>query len=511
MKIPLSIISRELSRNFSSLSFDFFLNSGNPEPIVDHYIQYTSECSVPGNCLLIITAEAFADMEKPPKSGVFLIVGEISSPPAGTDCICVTSHESIRQEDVVAIENSISCIFSKFSSWQENLFHAVQNDDLQAIAVCTQKIVGMEVSIIDPDYCVLASSNSCEFSSEKELSSDQIDDISGNSYYQNALSFTEPYTMTHGSDIIDSLCCNIFVDGHYYGKTLFGSPQKPVHLCPGDRYLIYFFTNYVQMLLAISPRVTRRQSELVLRSFFTRILSDNEPSPEEFDYYLSQNSFIDQHCFICFMKLNNISGVKTPEYYAKQISTRYPGIFVLPEEKNLIAFLFQKQYPSLSDFMEHFRYFLRDNLIQIGCSNKCCNLYDAKYYLIQAKLALEYGLKKEPSIWVHTFEECKNAYCIDRISGEIPARLLLHPSVVALLKYDEERDTDYLNTLKVYLSVNLNAQKAAEHLFVHYNTMNFRIRRLQKIADIDFNNAEDLFQIQLSIHMIENLNPGAPE
>jgi purine catabolism regulator len=72
-----------------------------------------------------------------------------------------------------------------------------------------------------------------------------------------------------------------------------------------------------------------------------------------------------------------------------------------------------------------------------------------------------------------------------------------------LIDYDERQGTELLETLRVYLEMNQNASKAAKALFIHYNTLRYR---LQCIDDI-IGNALDDPQERLTIEVALQLYP----
>lgn len=59
--------------------------------------------------------------------------------------------------------------------------------------------------------------------------------------------------------------------------------------------------------------------------------------------------------------------------------------------------------------------------------------------------------------------------------------------LLKLINKDTESQTDLLKTLEVYLANNGKGKQSANELFIHPNTLNYRIKQIQEITDIDFN------------------------
>lgn len=74
----------------------------------------------------------------------------------------------------------------------------------------------------------------------------------------------------------------------------------------------------------------------------------------------------------------------------------------------------------------------------------------------------------------------------------------LHPALAILAEYDRENQADFLHTLEVYLDNDCNAQKCGRLLFLHRNSLVYRIRRIQEITDCDLSNPEERAYLRLS-------------
>ncbi|XID91704.1 PucR family transcriptional regulator [Paenibacillaceae bacterium WGS1546] len=74
-------------------------------------------------------------------------------------------------------------------------------------------------------------------------------------------------------------------------------------------------------------------------------------------------------------------------------------------------------------------------------------------------------------------------------------RLYLHP----LLELDRRQQGALLNTLKIYFESNCNAKETAERMFVHYNTINYRLERIKSELDLRLDDPETKLLLQLAI------------
>jgi DNA-binding PucR family transcriptional regulator len=75
----------------------------------------------------------------------------------------------------------------------------------------------------------------------------------------------------------------------------------------------------------------------------------------------------------------------------------------------------------------------------------------------------------------------------------------------SLLEYDKKHNSQLINTLSLYYKNNCNLEKAARTGFMSSSTMKYRLRRITEIANIDLNNPETNFIIQMALKIIEGL------
>lgn len=68
-----------------------------------------------------------------------------------------------------------------------------------------------------------------------------------------------------------------------------------------------------------------------------------------------------------------------------------------------------------------------------------------------------------------------------------------------LREYDREHNGDLLHTLEVFLGCDSNTKLAAEALHVHTNTLNYRLKRIAEIGDIDLGNMDQKVSLYLDL------------
>ncbi|MGY4719157.1 PucR family transcriptional regulator [Naumannella huperziae] len=88
---------------------------------------------------------------------------------------------------------------------------------------------------------------------------------------------------------------------------------------------------------------------------------------------------------------------------------------------------------------------------------------------------------------------------------------LLAGPVRQLRAHDEENDTDYVATLRTYLDVQpMGIPTAAGQLFVHPNTVRYRLRRIQEITGLDLDDPVQRLIAHLQTYLIAGPRPAPP-
>lgn len=76
-----------------------------------------------------------------------------------------------------------------------------------------------------------------------------------------------------------------------------------------------------------------------------------------------------------------------------------------------------------------------------------------------------------------------------------------------LAQYDKRKDTELVKTLEVYFECNGNLKKMSDQLYTHYNTVLYRLSRIQEIMKINLEKEEHRYAAQtaLKVHKIMKL------
>lgn len=75
-----------------------------------------------------------------------------------------------------------------------------------------------------------------------------------------------------------------------------------------------------------------------------------------------------------------------------------------------------------------------------------------------------------------------------------------------ILKYDKDNNTEFTETLRVYLEEGENTANTIQRLYIHRNTLQYRLHRIEEILKHSLKNSEELINLQIAFKIKKFLN-----
>ena len=86
-----------------------------------------------------------------------------------------------------------------------------------------------------------------------------------------------------------------------------------------------------------------------------------------------------------------------------------------------------------------------------------------------------------------------------------------HDLIEPLEEHDRERRGDLVRTLRVYFLAGSNASEAADRLFLHRNSMLYRLARVQELVGLDLKDPRARLALQLGLLFIDERGRSAED
>jgi sugar diacid utilization regulator/GAF domain-containing protein len=101
------------------------------------------------------------------------------------------------------------------------------------------------------------------------------------------------------------------------------------------------------------------------------------------------------------------------------------------------------------------------------------------------------------------FEELGIYTLLGQIENEDELKKYATNTLGSLISYDEKKGTEFVHTLLSFLENNCNIQQTAKKTFIHVNTLNYRLSRIQEILASDLRRVDDRLKLHVAFKILE--------
>ncbi|OEH86885.1 hypothetical protein BHU72_01075 [Desulfuribacillus stibiiarsenatis] len=120
----------------------------------------------------------------------------------------------------------------------------------------------------------------------------------------------------------------------------------------------------------------------------------------------------------------------------------------------------------------------------------------------EAKTALDLNRHIETSV-IH-FEDLGVMRLLTNIRNELLDDFF-REYLLELMTFDEQNNTNFLHTLQVYFAENGNMKSTAQRMFLHTNTLRYRLKKVEEILGVDLQKPEHFVNLYVAV-LIYSLN-----
>jgi purine catabolism regulator len=152
---------------------------------------------------------------------------------------------------------------------------------------------------------------------------------------------------------------------------------------------------------------------------------------------------------------------------------------------------------------------IKDTAFRIGIGSQYNTITTLHKSFTEANEAIRLMEQFENNTGVSHFEDYSVYHLLSSNIKSQELEAFFTKSLGKIYEHDKRHDTAYLTTLESYFQNNLNLSETAKALFIHRNTLIYRIEKIKEILSSDLKNSEELLQIQLALkiyHLLPNIS-----
>lgn len=208
------------------------------------------------------------------------------------------------------------------------------------------------------------------------------------------------------------------------------------------------------------------------------------------------------------------------KYILNRVSERLPTLkCIIYDQCVMLVSIFSSKYRKESEFSDTIYEALNKLLAEMSCtcgsSRPFENICELRNAYIQASKAWEIGTKlkslknplylqhKPESTNIHEYDNLYFYHMIECTSREVNLDSLCTPQLKKLIAYDEKNGTDNYKVLYTYLENSRKTAETALILHMHRNNVNYRIKRIEELFDMNLDDAELCLRIRLSFRVLD--------
>lgn len=146
---------------------------------------------------------------------------------------------------------------------------------------------------------------------------------------------------------------------------------------------------------------------------------------------------------------------------------------------------------------------LRQYNLVLGMSNELPGVLALREGGYQARKALQLGERLDPGALVYRYEDYSLHYLLELALKNESVSAFCPPQLSELIAYCQRNGPELIDTLRVYLRCGRSKVESARQLFVHVNTVKYRITQIQELTGLDLSNDETALSLLLAFKMLD--------
>jgi len=249
-----------------------------------------------------------------------------------------------------------------------------------------------------------------------------------------------------------------------------------------------------------------------VENVFMEMLQGKPFYPESLDHTLRKRGLcLKKQAYVMILQPETPNSFQEP---IRLISDELPDDcmkILLKYSGNLVIIISSNEKVLFQKDLRVVRKIAEGHKLYIGLSRCFTDICELRKYYMQADQSIRFGKQIDRRKRVYYFEESIVYQLFESYEREGLLIDLCIPYLFELIKTDRRQAKEYLDTFYSYLINGRSITKTANAMFVHKNTVSYRVNRFLEALDMDLEDGEHLFQILCSIKILRYLHRDRSE
>lgn len=210
---------------------------------------------------------------------------------------------------------------------------------------------------------------------------------------------------------------------------------------------------------------------------------------------------------VLFIRLTRYMGAQyLDNFICKRLRFLIPGTHATFHKKGIVAVIpLKKEEEGESELLELLKVLCQNEHIRIGISNSFSSIENFVTYFEQAYTAYELGQKLRAEETLCRYQDYQIFHLFSEIKNPNQLGSYCHPALSSLRLYDHKNSSELYKTLCVFIDKGCNIKFTSESLYIHRNTLVYRLNRITELCQLDFTDVNTVFLLRLSF-LIDRYN-----
>ena len=146
--------------------------------------------------------------------------------------------------------------------------------------------------------------------------------------------------------------------------------------------------------------------------------------------------------------------------------------------------------------------FLKINDLFAIVSQRFSNLLELKTYYDQTSELYQQLPRKNKNNPLRYFDDYLFLHMYHILDRHTRIQSFYHPTIIKMIEYDQLHNTQFIETLGVYLQNMDKPKQCAELLFIHKNTLYYRLSKIKELFQLDLSDGSQRLHIHLTLKLL---------
>jgi len=479
-------------------------SDANIEPMLDRPQLISSNSIINKNILYVGYAKDFPDINEIEPGCSIVCIG---TPKGFSEAALPKINLMIVDDNSVGLDtvlNKIIDLFMFFNQWESHMQNMVLNNSaLQDFVEASDEVLGWPISIIDRAEKTLATSR-FEDSDDiiwKEICSGYIHTellLKDSVKISEIMQYNKPVQRYSTVSNRVLLSQSIRISGHVIGFIATHHPKSSEQFFSrGVEQLVNYFTGF------IAKRMRSEEFYNMSRgSMFEYLLVDL------IEGHINNEALISDRLLFLNWNLDKykvLIRIEAPQnllnYLRDHMSHIAPQSHSIIYSGGLVTIISGLDADGLTtSVLEKLQGYLEDKNANCGISNLYMSLVDTEKHYQQTLTALKYGKIQHPRLSTYKYSAYAFQHAISILAQHTDIMDYYHSAFKRLFPLTKANQILF-DTLNIYLQTNCNIAASAKLLFIHRNSMIYRIKRLEDELQIDFMDPKVRLHLSISFEI----------